>query len=116
MIFSTVFHPMTTALSPQNVGDSPAEKKKASEEISVLSEQANAVKRLMGIPIRRFRLENVVIDTVSGEPLMAKMWVTEDEPPKLLKKEKKIFECDFCHKTFDKRHKMLLHARFHNKI
>lgn len=109
------FLPMDTTSSPQKIENSSAERRRASEDISVLSEQIKAIERLKGVPVRHFRLESVMIDTVSGEPLTAKMWVTEDEPPRPLKKEKERFECEFCHKVFDKRHKMLLHARFHNK-
>lgn len=106
---------MDITSSPQKTENSLAERKRTGEDISVLSEQIKAVEHLRSIPVRHFSLKLVEIDTVSGEPVTVKMWVTEDDPPKPSKRERETFECGFCHKIFDRRHKMLLHARFHNK-
>lgn len=106
---------MDPSPSLQKCEQSQGDKKKANEGVSVISEQQKAVREAMNAPLRRFRLEPVSIDTLSGQPLVTKMWVTDETYVKVQKKEKETYKCEVCAKTFDKRQKMLLHARFHTK-
>lgn len=101
--------------SPQKNEQSQTDKKKSNEGQTVIIEQQNAVKLAKKGTLRRFKLETVTMDTLSGNPLVTKMWVTDDEYVKTQKREKEIYRCEFCDKEFDKRQKMLLHSRFHNK-
>lgn len=91
------------------------DRKKVNEAASVIAEQQKAAEASRAMPLRTFRLETVTIDTISGQPLVTKMWATNEEQQRVQKKEKEIYKCEFCEKTFDKRQKMLLHARFHIK-
>lgn len=91
------------------------EKKKINEEISVIAEQTRIIEKLKNKPIRKFKQEIVSIETISGEPLTTKMWVAEEPLSEFSRKEKELFECEICQKKFDKKQKMLLHARFHSK-
>lgn len=109
------FHgPMDIPSSQQKNEQSSVEKKKLNDGFNVLADQMKAVEEIKDFPLRKFKLETVCIDTVSGEPLFTKMWITDQEFVKTnTKKEKDIYKCEICDKTFDKRQKMLLHARFH---
>jgi hypothetical protein len=106
---------MDVPSSLQKADASSADKKKIAEGTSVISEQQQALEEAKKATLRTFRLETVTIDTLSGQPLVTKMWVTDNEHLKTQKKEKEIYKCEYCEKTFDKRQKMLLHSRFHNK-
>ncbi|ELA41308.1 uncharacterized protein VICG_01681 [Vittaforma corneae ATCC 50505] len=106
---------MDLSASLQKCEQSQGDKKRTNEGVSVILEQQKAVEEAMNAPLRRFRLEPVSIDTLSGQPLVTKMWVTDEAYLKTQKKEKEVYKCEVCNKTFDKRQKMLLHARFHTK-
>lgn len=101
--------------SQQRNEQSAIEKKKINDGFNVLKEQMKAVEEIKMAPLRKFRLEVVSIETLSGEPLLTEMWVTDDEFIKGSTKEKEVYKCEICEKAFDKRQKMLLHARFHRK-
>lgn len=112
-IFRQNFIPMDIPSSQQRNEQNSVEKKKTNDGFNVLADQMKAVEEAKAFPLRKFRLETVTIDTVSGEPLYTKMWVTDQEFVKMNKKEKELYKCEICDKAFDKRQKMLLHARFH---
>lgn len=101
--------------SQQKNEQSQIDKKKANEGYSVLAEQQKAVSEAMNGIIRPFRHEMVCIDTLSGQPLMTRMWVSTEIYTKREKREKEHYKCEHCGKIFDKRQKMLLHSRFHGK-
>ncbi|KAM0680017.1 hypothetical protein GINT2_001704 [Glugoides intestinalis] len=101
--------------SQQKSDQSQIDKKKASDGYSVILEQQKAVSEAMKGIIRPFRLETVFIDTLSGQPLMTKMWVSTEIYTKREKRAKEHYKCEHCGKIFDKRQKMLLHSRFHGK-
>ena len=92
-----------------------SEKKRINDGVSVILDQMKAVEGYKLVPLRKFRLETVCIDTLTNTPLYTKMWVTEDEFVKGDEKEKESYKCEICEKSFDKRQKMLLHQRFHKK-
>ena len=101
--------PSSQQRNEQNSG----EKKKLNDGFNVIIDQIKAIDELKQVPLRNFRLETISIDTLSGEPLYTKMWVTDQEFVKSSKREKEVYKCEICDKAFDKRQKMLLHARFH---
>lgn len=106
---------MDYLFSEQKIDQSQGDKKKINDGFSVMAEQQQALENAKNTQIRTFRLETVTIDTLSGQPLLTKMWVTDEQLQTSQKKEKDGFKCEYCDKIFDKRQKMLLHSRFHNK-
>lgn len=93
--------------------DNPSDKRKASDGTNVIQEQQKAVQRAMDYKIRSFRHEDVVIETSSGGAFTTKMWVSNEEPVGVAAKVAEVFKCQVCSKEFDKKQKLLLHARFH---
>ncbi len=66
---------------------------------------------------RTFKLEDVEIETLYGEKILVKMWVSNNKLcENTIKVHTEIFKCEKCSKEFDRRQKMLLHSRFHKNI
>ncbi|KAI5148247.1 hypothetical protein ENBRE01_0207 [Enteropsectra breve] len=97
----------------ENANNVSAEKRKVMDSSAMINEQHEAAMKYRNMEVRKYREEIVEIETSSGEILKTKMWVTEGKPKADAKKEIEIFVCDVCKKEFDKRQKLLLHARYH---
>lgn len=100
------------ALSSQ-LGNENVVSKRGNEGAAVIKEQKKAIDELKHCKIRNFRLENIEIKTIYDEKLFTKMWVSDEEPAVYQERIAEIFKCEICNREFDKRQKMLLHARFH---
>lgn len=89
------------------------EKRKTAEGMSTMYEQQRAAARAKEGRIRSFRWEPVEIKTVNGVSFLTRMWVSDEEPAGITAKIAECFACEVCSKVFDKKQKLLLHARFH---
>ncbi|KAI4291489.1 hypothetical protein PAPHI01_0763 [Pancytospora philotis] len=89
------------------------ERRKLAEGMGAVAEQMQAAKKAAEGKIRYFRWENVEIKTLTGAPLWTRMWVSDEDPVTVVAKAPEVFKCDVCAKEFDKKQKLLLHARFH---
>jgi hypothetical protein len=96
-----------------NKNENSIEKKKFNDGATVINDQMKAIEELKKLPVRKFRLEKVAIDTLSGKSLYTKMWVTDEEFFKKGEKEKESFKCEICEKEFDKKSKLTFHMRYH---
>lgn len=90
-----------------------ADRRRTGDESAVMREQHRAAEKAGSCSTRSFRREEVVIETVHGERLRTRMWVSDQEPTGVAQKVADVFRCEVCGKEFDKKQKMLLHARFH---
>lgn len=106
--------PMDIPSSQPRNESAVTDKRRANDGSNVVQEQQQAASRAGDYRIRSFRQANVTIETLSGEKLVTRMWVSDEEPVGVAqKKVAETFKCEVCSKEFDKRQKMLLHARFH---
>jgi hypothetical protein len=104
---------MNVKFSQAENDEAPTERRKLAEGMGVIMEQQRCVQKAMDYRIRSFRYEDVQIETLDGQLLTAKMWVSDKEPNGIATKIQEVFKCDVCSKEFDKKQKLLLHARFH---
>lgn len=96
----------------------PVRKSRPLETSNALIQQNAAFKEYIPLNVRKFRMEEVSIDTIGGAPLVLKVWVSDEKSKVVNKKKPKepvMLECDICKRSFDERRKLLIHKKCHNR-
>jgi len=106
---------MEAPSSQSKIEEEVNDKRRHVEAFELIAKQQKAAAEAGEYSIRTFRKEFVRIKTISGEELVTGMWVSDSPSVGIRPKDVEVFVCKECGKEFDKRQKMLLHARYHNK-